>query len=75
MEKYRNAEVVRKASAVGEKRGGGVRAVGKSSGGDGGRIRKSVETVVRLGLFVRKVKEVVDDERVSVTGDEEELGS
>lgn len=73
MEKYRNTEVIGEARGVGEKRGGGVGAVGESGGG---RIRKkSVKTVINMAVVVRKVKEVVDDERVSVTGDEEELRS
>lgn len=71
MENYRNTEVG-KASAVGEKRGG-VGTVGESAGGEGGRIGKSVKAVVNFTVVVRKVKEVVDDERVSVTGDEEKL--
>lgn len=73
MEKYRNTEVIGEARGVGEKGGGGVGAVGESGGG---RIRKkSVKTVINMAVVVRKVKEVVDDERVSVTGDEEELRS
>ena len=73
METYRNTKVVGEHAAVGVKRRGGVGAIGKSTGGDGGRVRKGFKSVVRLAVVVRKVKKVVDDERVRVTGDEEEL--
>ena len=72
--KYRNTEVVGKRTAVGVKRRG-VGAIGEITDGDGRRVRKGFKPVVRLAVVVRKVKKVVDYERVSVTGDKEEVRS
>ena len=66
--------MVGKRTAVGVKRRG-VGANGEITGGDGGRVRKWFKPVVRLAVVVRKIKKVVDDERVGVTGDKEEVGS